>query len=50
MKSALFWDLQILLVVADVSGQPAGPFFKGQAAREHCVALENGTVEFNIMV
>jgi hypothetical protein len=35
MRSSLFWDVtQRRLIVADVSGQPIGPIFNGQAVQE----------------
>jgi len=34
LYSLFFWDVrQRILVVTDVSGQPIGPIFKGQASR-----------------
>jgi hypothetical protein len=41
MRSSLFWDItHRTLVVTDVSEQPIGPIFKGQAVR--CLNLEDG--------
>ena len=37
MKSALLWDFpQYKRVVTDVSSQPIGPIFEGQAVQEEC--------------
>ena len=35
MGSSLFWDVtQLRMIVTDISGQPTGPIFKGQALHE----------------
>ena len=42
-RSPLFCDvMQGRLVVTDVSGQPVGAIFKGQAAFLDCLTLEDG--------
>jgi hypothetical protein len=52
--SSLFWEgTQRSLVVIDVSGQPIGPVFKGQAVQgdwsrgeadqKRCLAIDDGT-------
>jgi len=41
MRCLLLLDVtqHILVVFIDVSGQPAGPVFKGQAVQEECPAF-----------
>jgi len=35
MRSAFFWEFTLhTLLVADVSGQPIGPIFKGQTVQQ----------------
>jgi len=41
MRSSFFWDVtQLWLVITDVSGQPVGPIFNGQATQEEYLTLE----------
>lgn len=43
LRSLLFWDfMQHRTVDTDILGQPVDPIFKGQAAQEDCLTLEDG--------
>jgi hypothetical protein len=45
MRTAYFWDIKKrgMVVFTDVSAQPIGTIFKGQAVKENCMTLKDET-------